>query len=913
MLAERSGELAVLHRWFEESLARRGRVGLVRGPVASGKTRLLYRFSEQVVESGAVYLAAVASHDEQAVPLGVLDQLFRGCEALADAVPHLDWLMMNPTAASADGGKAASADGGKAGAAHTAALQGLVSSVIALTRERPVVIAVDDVEYADPESRYALLYLARRLRRTRALMIFVVRHRAEHLHSPFLTQLMRQHECHQLQLDPLSPERIGDALAPSLGAERAESMAGNYHRITGGNPYLVDSLLEDQLVDGGADPARPTPGGTFDHAVLACLDRAGPEALAVAQGVALLGDAATPDRLRRLLDRTERVVQRGLQDLEAIGLLHDGRFRHRAAWRIVLDDMPADVRTTLHRAAADILYLDGEPAAAVARHLVAAGHIGDAGAGQVLREAARQSLPAEDLPFAAACLELVLRTGDPAERLGVTATLAEVEWRLNPWSAAHRLGPLVAAARDRELDARQMIVLIRSLLWLGRVDEAHEVIARLDGEAATDPELKTELDVVREGMRACYPNPADQPVSPSLAAVLANRADEWTLRHIEAGLRCESLDDTALDQIVAGVLALLYADHADRAATWCDAYLSDPAAERAPVWHARLTAVRAEIALRQGDLPNAERLARAALDRLPVRGWGIAIGAPVATLSRACSLMGRQAEAEEALRLTLPEGLTRTRFWPQYLWARGHQHLAANRVQMALTDFTECGQRLAHLGIDTPGFVMWRTGAAATRLRMGDVAEAHRLVEEQLALAGDGPSRARAISLRLLASTREPRYRPALLRQSVEILQNAGDQLELAGALGDLYQAHRAMGESGRAATVLQRAVRLAREIRAEPLHRALLSEWPEPEGDVLRSAETTGAALRGLSAAERRVISLAAAGLSNREVAGRLFITVSTVEQHLTRAYKKLKVTSRTELAVVWSSSGGGPALSVA
>ncbi|GAA0961053.1 helix-turn-helix transcriptional regulator [Actinocorallia libanotica] len=54
------------------------------------------------------------------------------------------------------------------------------------------------------------------------------------------------------------------------------------------------------------------------------------------------------------------------------------------------------------------------------------------------------------------------------------------------------------------------------------------------------------------------------------------------------------------------------------------------------------------------------------------------------------------------------------------------------------------------------------------------------------------------------------------------------------------------------------------------------------------------------LSAAERRVVRLVRRGLGNREIAEELFVTASTVEQHLTRAYRKLGVRGRAELAAV-------------
>ena len=94
---------------------------------------------------------------------------------------------------------------------------------------------------------------------------------------------------------------------------------------------------------------------------------------------------------------------------------------------------------------------------------------------------------------------------------------------------------------------------------------------------------------------------------------------------------------------------------------------------------------------------------------------------------------------------------------------------------------------------------------------------------------------------------------------------------------------------------------------RAEPLQQALLrqeaDEEPEPpraEPGLVTGPEVTG--LGELSKAERRVIALAAVGHTNREIAGKLFITVSTVEQHLTRAYRKLKVSSRADLVATMS-----------
>jgi DNA-binding NarL/FixJ family response regulator len=54
---------------------------------------------------------------------------------------------------------------------------------------------------------------------------------------------------------------------------------------------------------------------------------------------------------------------------------------------------------------------------------------------------------------------------------------------------------------------------------------------------------------------------------------------------------------------------------------------------------------------------------------------------------------------------------------------------------------------------------------------------------------------------------------------------------------------------------------------------------------------------VEALTSSERRVARMAAEGLSNKEIAQALFVTVRTVEAHLHHAYQKLDISSRSEL----------------
>ena len=75
---------------------------------------------------------------------------------------------------------------------------------------------------------------------------------------------------------------------------------------------------------------------------------------------------------------------------------------------------------------------------------------------------------------------------------------------------------------------------------------------------------------------------------------------------------------------------------------------------------------------------------------------------------------------------------------------------------------------------------------------------------------------------------------------------------------------------------------------------------WRRGVAAAQGSGRAGGGAFAKLSAAERRVALLAADGLTNSQIGAKLFITASTVEQHLTRTYRKLEITSRAQLAVL-------------
>ena len=149
----------------------------------------------------------------------------------------------------------------------------------------------------------------------------------------------------------------------------------------------------------------------------------------------------------------------------------------------------------------------------------------------------------------------------------------------------------------------------------------------------------------------------------------------------------------------------------------------------------------------------------------------------------------------------------------------------------------------------------------------------------------------------MLAATVPVAQRPTLLREAAEMLRACGDRLELVYTLADLSQAQRVLGDFQRARMTVRRACDLAADCQADSLRRLLLPDVDDNEVDI--ADETDAEAFYSLSDSERRVAALAAQGSTNRQIANKLFVTVSTVEQHLTKVYRKLNVTRRSDLLI--------------
>ena len=147
-----------------------------------------------------------------------------------------------------------------------------------------------------------------------------------------------------------------------------------------------------------------------------------------------------------------------------------------------------------------------------------------------------------------------------------------------------------------------------------------------------------------------------------------------------------------------------------------------------------------------------------------------------------------------------------------------------------------------------------------------------------------------------------------LLRESERIARLSGDKLELATVLGDLGRAAELVGDHRGSRAWIRKAVDLADRCGAMPLRQRLTRDGADESTNIARLVGNAHR-LQELSVGERRVAELASKGQRNKDIAQHLGITISTVEQHLTRVYRKLHVSRRTDLRYVLGGASDDPA----
>jgi len=852
--------LAFLEGLLIESDAGTGETVLVGGGPASGKTHLQNQVMARAKELGILTLSATGAADERDVDGGVLDQLLA-----SPALPRVLAESFGDT---------------------DERIAGLCSAIHRLARERAVLVAVDDLQHVDETSARLLLRLQRR---TRSAALLLVLNHTDSWYAggglPFAAQPHRH-----VQLEPLSVRAIAELMA---GDGHDGLLPERIHELSAGNPLLVNALIDAHR--GSADA-----GSAYSEAVQRLLHRYGSPLREVATAIAVLDTEVTTDAVALVAGVDPLDAETSAGWLADTGLVAGVRFRPSAAAAVV-GGLRGPEKARLHARAAEVKHTRGLPAAEVARHLVTAGEADAEWALPTLVAAAEQVMLGDDIDFAARCLKLAASVATARwEQQTISQLLAKITWRVNPAAAAPHLAVLREAGDS--LDQSDRIALARQSLWFGERETFERAFVALEDDVEPlDPRTAAELSLAghwHHGASVATAETGDPwlHTANSLAAVWRTGGTESSSACAERILQNCRLSDTSLEALATAILALAYDDKADRAEGWCTSLSEEAEYRGAVTWKAMLDAIGASLLLRRGEVAGAAEQANRALAMLDSKNWGVAISYPLATLLTAHTAAGAFKEAAAVLRHPLPEAVMTTLGGVRYLRARGQFHLATNRGLAAVSDFQRCQRMLREWDLDLPTIVPWRTDLAEANLRLGNPTLAVELAKQQLGCAAPTDAYSRGSALRVLGLAGDSVGRQGLLTRAAEAFKASGDRLELARTMRWLNQ----LSQRAERSSSLVKPVHVPRQARPST-PRPPMAQPAESRPVVARPEQASA-----LSEAELRVAELAAEGRTNRQIAATLYITVSTVEQHLTRVYRKLGVAGRSGLADELAAADG-------
>lgn len=550
---------------------------------------------------------------------------------------------------------------------------------------------------------------------------------------------------------------------------------------------------------------------------------------------------------------------------------------------------------------------------------------------RTLREAARSALERGAPDAAVTYLRRALAEPPPAEAsTELLADLGLAEARAGLPDAVERLSHALELAQEPRRRATAAGELGRALLRAGRMREAVDVLTSAIEELGDARELALRLeaelvDVLRvdvslrpllrerlERFRRMVPSdesPAERLLlvalafESGLAAEPARIAADLAERALADGrlLAAETSDSTAF---CAAVFVLIVCDRFQSAQRHLGEALTDARARGSLRGFAATQHFRAVLAFKRGAIRESEDEAGRALEVVREQGGDIVEPALLANVVDALLARGEREAAEAALASGLSSEAARGNvFMNPLAFSRAHLRAARGELREAAAELLECRRRVESWGARNPSMFPWRSGAAVMLARLGERGEARRLAAEELSLArAFGAPRAIGVALTAAGRVDGGEEGIGLLEEAVATLERSEAALEHARALAALGSALRRTRRRAEAREPLRRALDLADGCGATALAERVREELAAT-GARPRRRRLDG--VDALTPSELRVARMAADGLANRDIAQALFVTVKTVEVHLSRAYRKLDVGSREELPRVLGTSG--------
>jgi DNA-binding CsgD family transcriptional regulator len=922
-LVERDSELAAI-----ETAVRRGGVTVIEGGAGIGKTSMLDAACAIARRDGRAVLRARGSDLEGEFAFGVARQLFeRRC---AGASAHeRDALFAGPARAAAmllqcDDSSSVEQDTG------FAVLHGLYWLTINLADQTPLLLAVDDAHWADEASLRWLAYLAPRLDGPNVSLVAVLRPDEPASRSPPLIAV-RAAATTTIRPSLLSPQAVAAVVRGALGGRADDDVCALAHRATGGNPfYLREFLRALDGVPGSSGPRLALDDvagvGGLDAVALhlrARLERLDPAALRLAQALAILGDGGD---LRHgaavagiAMDQATSLAT-ALVRLDILGDDSPPRFIHPIVRHAVAQTLSAAEQDAAHRAAARVLHAERAPPGKVAAHLSPLRGAADPWVIERLRAAARAALDSGAPAAAADLLERALAEPPACEmRIDVLREAARAQQLAGREGACQRLEEALTITTSRAGRAQLASELAQAHAALFRWTDAVEVLERAlaDSQAAATARLESELVSVglqdgRTAPRALRvmkrlshrklsgASATALAVARGMVALLTGRPVDQAVRPLRAALRGVGADDReGWDMRAALLWSLLTVEQFDAVAAALVPLREQADRSGSSRGLVAVYSTAALLKLKLGDLAEADAAARIALavtqDGDFARGLAF-----TATVVAEIAVAGGQLDEAEALLDLLPHaGLPAGVGSARIPAARGRLRLAQGRAREALEEFETClalwQPQLWGMPMRDAGYLHARSGAAHALLALGDAHRADELAAAELAdTRRFGGRRALGISLRAAGLARGGAEGLAMLKESAAVLGKSPALLERAASLIEWGAALRRAGQRSQACHVLSQGLDGAARCGARPLA-ARAREELHVAGARPRRDWNVG--VEALTPGELRIVRLARAGRTNRQIAQELYVSIKTVEGHLARAYGKLGIASREEL----------------
>ncbi len=926
-LLERDEALATLRGALEDAAEGSGTIALVSGEAGIGKTTLLEASEPVAAGLGMRVLGARASQLDRHFGFGVIRQL------LEPALDHLDGPERRRAFAGAASGSAVLFGEGPPpdlpDEPEFAVLNGLFRLIANLSDIRPVLLSVDDIQWADVPSVRALEFLGRRVGSLSVAVLAT--ERPSTLAGPGVLDAMRADAgTVRIDLRPLSRESTGRIVTAAVGGDPDRDFLDSVWNAVGGNPLLLGlacrEIVSHDLRGERAEADRLTklvaPG--LAPIVLGHLGALGPEAGRLAVAAAVLGDRARFDDLAALADLPQTATRDGLNRLADAQILMPGgtRFVHELVKAAVFAARPASELDRLHRQAALRLQARDAPAGEVALHRFAATPAGDADAAADLLRAAGEARRQGAVSVAIDLLRRALEEGadPPGLRREMLVELGELELRTLSPKCATRMREALALGASGNEEARARAVLGQVLILSDPPAALAEIEAARAGLRDPARDLRLEaaelecllfIDSMEHRRDARYREIASDP---SLSPVgLAHRAIHEALTGEPAGTVVTTAeaalrDDSLVDRIGPGGPTWNLLAHSLR---WAEA--------AGPAWQ---LIARGDDAVRQGGLRAAGAFveqarvywhlelgsatqaldhAEAGLEAVDGSGLAISEAALYAALAESLVLLDRAPEATERAEAGLAAA-TGTVVEPFCLAARGLVRAETGRTDAAMEDLRRAVELGEARGWRSPRITWARSRWAELLATAGDRGQSLEVIAPDLdAAARIGAPGTLGATLRVKASAQEGEDRLESLVESVTLLARSPLVHELARARLDLGREHLAHGRVSDARDVLHDGLDGASRAESAALSGKLRSALVEAGGRPRRERRRGPEAL---TPSERQTAELAAGGLSNREVAEALWVTRKTVEFHLRNVYAKLGIKSRSDLASALSDS---------